>query len=585
MQPVDWRIQHLNPVGVLQNIIEDPAPVAQFNSLRSRGDGSCEEGSITALVSSLGIQSRDIVVVEVSEDQTNYVPIYSGVVTAPGSKRSTELSQIGMVGLSKRLTEVAVDEQVYAEQDLGTMVRLIASEFLPAGVIYDVSQVPVVNFTVGELRTQYQLLADVLDQLALTAPGFVVPASQTYTYDGVTYSEFETVPPISWGVTADRKFFFKRVRGSQTLNETSDDIDVEYETPSSEDICTKVIFYVLDGIAFSGAIEISNPALVSEFGEAVKVFTTVGDQIILQEVNEINKTGAVTLNNLTITAEVFEASFDGGMSWFNIAGAPPVTGATAALVSDQDPLTAIRYRLRVNKINTSLVGSFNLGNVLFDIKWPTAILIKDAYVKASLFFGAIGSPTTPAPGFFTLRNSLQNTDTLPTVVIDSSGIVDGRFPDPFDPNFLNVSEWNFRADSFQFRAPSFSVTLVPPSNTAELIFTLERIEADARTKPIEPLTLIAESTFKAPVFERVDVRSVGILAPAPIGTVNFEVGGSVTLDIADVDYRIAPGIGFQTTFNLGQGVKADLIAQAALIKRQAKGAELGVFDIVTRPTP
>jgi hypothetical protein len=34
--------------------------------------------------------------------------------------------------------------------------------------------------------------------------------------------------------------------------------------------------------------------------------------------------------------------------------------------------------------------------------------------------------------------------------------------------------------------------------------------------------------------------------------------------------------------NLGQGVNAELIAQAALIERRANKAEFSVFDVITR---
>jgi hypothetical protein len=566
MNPKFWRIQQYDAVGVSVKTIGMTAPIQSFNSLRLRGDGSCEEGSFTALVSALDINPRDILVIEASEDNSSWTPIYSGIVTAPGAKRSPDVSEVRLVGLSKRIGEVAVDEQTYIEQDLGETVREIVDEFLPDGVIYDAALVPDVNFTIGEVNTQFQLLDNVLNNLALGAPQFVVPAGESYTYDGVTYDEFETVPAMTWGVLPNRKFFFKRVAGSETFTEAVDDVQLDYDVPSAEDICTKVVFYAIDGVTFQDGIVVRNEPLITDYGEVTKVFSIAAGSVLAETITSITRSGFVSARTITPEVDVFERTTNAGFGWTFIANANAVNlesdlAPYISYLTDNDTNTRLRRRGQWQLDPNDWFFSTSGYGFRIDIANPK--LIESVFIKGTI------TTTNLSPS---ARIRLFDSNTFLTTTV-------GDFPVPLDGSYSVAAEGNQL-----FIGQPGLINQFPGGGalTVEIITELEQVELLSRPVLVGALDRIAESLFKAPVFERVDVRKPGVTLPIPVATVNFAAGGGVTLDVADVEYRITPELGFETVLNLGQGVNAELIAQAALIERRANKAEFSVFDVITR---
>ena len=189
-----WRIIHRDPLGADAVTVPAASSFARLDSFRVRGDGDCLEAKLMALASDIGIGPRDILTLEVTIDGSTWTPVYSGVVTQAGALRSADLSDFLVVGLSKRVREVTTDGTTYDEGEIAELVRALAVAHLPDGIVYDAALVPDLGFEVGETQARFNPLGDVLDQLVATCPGFVVPPSETYVYDGVTYTEGQAVP-------------------------------------------------------------------------------------------------------------------------------------------------------------------------------------------------------------------------------------------------------------------------------------------------------------------------------------------------------------------------------------------------------
>jgi hypothetical protein len=576
MNPKFWRIQQYDAVGVSVKTIGMTAPIQSFNSLRLRGDGSCEEGSFTALVSALDINPRDILVIEASEDNSSWTPIYSGVVTSPGAKRSFDVSQVLMVGLNKRISEVVVDEQTYASNDLAVVVRSIAQSFLPDGVIYDAALIPDVNFTIGVVKTQFNYLNDIFTTLAQTAPGFVVPVGQTYTYDGITYEEFETVPPMTWGVLPNRKFFFKRVTGISSYIEEVDDVKIEYDAPSAEDICTRVIFYAVDGVTFRDGIAISKPNLVNLYGEVSKVLTVSAGPEIVDTISSISTVGTLSVGaNGQTNFNGLEATNNSGSSWTTY------TNSVASYLSDNNSATRVRLRIDTERIGStdsySVVGfPYGMRVSLSANKFVESITIKGKTFEDG------DAPLSPR-GLRIVTRRFDSATGIATPFANSTTNTSGS-PTTFDLTIPIAAE----ASAIDVMIEILAVVIPPIGQTSpgfsfyDAYIELETLQIVTRPLLFNAADRIAESLFKAPVLERVEIQKPGVEPPVPKVNVEFLSTSPATLDVAEIEYSITTQGGFETMFRLGQGINAELLAQAALINRKTSNAGLNVFDVITR---
>jgi len=212
----DWRLYVYEPDGTALGFV-DPTDgiVLEIPRIGVAPSGNSLEMEFTAIPTNFDGQARYLVVFQISVDGgSTYTSLFRGIITAAGDPRADTVRTYRAVGLYKRFSEVTVTEFRIEEDDVAAQALVLANggTFLPDGMSTAVAaDFPDTNFTGGDRFPGFETVADGLNALAETVGEFVVPTGETYTYDGVTYSAGDVVPPVRWGVLAETgTIFFRR---------------------------------------------------------------------------------------------------------------------------------------------------------------------------------------------------------------------------------------------------------------------------------------------------------------------------------------------------------------------------------------
>lgn len=536
---MQWRLQVLTPTGAEKATIGMTRPIAELDSFRLDGrNGDCIEAKFTGLASQLGIGPRDIVSLEASLDNGgSWDPLFAGTTTKPGALRAPRRTDFKLVGLRKRIQETPTDDSVRPQQEVAETVRSLAQGHLPGGIIYDPTLVPDLTLTTGELLPRREFLGVLLDKLAAQCPGFIVAANSSYTYDGITYEPGDYVPPVTWGVLPDRRFFFRRTTGTLHLVE-GEGVTVSPIVPGAEELVTGVTFiFVADGSTYAGSQLIEGPD-VDTYGLAVKRVA-----IPVESLEQVDGEGGEFYHGLQ------EQSANGGASW-------TAWDQTTGYFRDANDQTMVRTTGR-----DPVPGEFAqpaIGSVGMGYSFDPATFVSTAFIKAEnlnpggydarvLLFGALWNEILQRYEWQMLQElgtgAVETTTTINRVV---GGLIVGTMI------FQNPQLHEVRCSAF---------TLFGANG--------------------ELLNRLAESYYRIPAVERLDVTVRDkIVDPRPFTTLTLADGAEVTLETAEVEYQITKAGGLRSVVRMGQGEDADLLAAGHLIQGKADRAQLGAVTTI-----
>lgn len=258
-----WKVETTSPDASSGTIYEtDPlsgttTPLITEFALLVRGDGSCIEGTFKGKASALQIEPRSVVSFTSVHD-AGPLELFKGYVTKNPTENEPEIHEYRMVGLDSRYDEVIVGKNVlvgvetpgfYEGGDLASVALAILADYraqvLGVNTALDVPSP--LGFELGIRIPRYETVKEALDALAESAPELLV-STTSYTYDGITYTNGDLVPAVSWGVRADGSLFFKRAVGSIALNESNPGTRVKWLDIDSEEVVTRtVLVYDVSG--------------------------------------------------------------------------------------------------------------------------------------------------------------------------------------------------------------------------------------------------------------------------------------------------------------------------------------------------
>lgn len=245
MADLTWRLYVYQPDGAIRSLLSPAtASITSFGKISVAASGDCREMEFDALPSEFSGKARDRILFQVSTDGGSiYRSLFRGVITVAGDPRADTVRTYRAVGLSKRYEETLVEDVVIPGADVRSMaIDVVSSGTIPDGVHpFILTNFPGFSFSLGDRYPGRETKADALRALAAAVGAFIVPAGETYTYDGVTYSAGEAVPPARWGIDADGNPFFRRPQAAPLyLDEASRRVEVVWTRVSGETVFDRV---------------------------------------------------------------------------------------------------------------------------------------------------------------------------------------------------------------------------------------------------------------------------------------------------------------------------------------------------------
>ena len=221
--------------------------------------GDCGVATWTADPRAIDIPPRALVQLRAVGADGILTTWWKGVVVQIGDSRGERLSAYRAVGLAHRLRETVVPYSVLPPWEAGAtntqhepthdlhdvaygaVWRANVEGLLPAGFMWIggmYGSAPLTGVLTGPRYPGLETFAALLDDAAALAPAFIVPAGGTHedTHHGVTYTEGEVVPPVTWGVDRWGVLSWRRVPDLiERVLESDPRVRVEWgDVPSDE---------------------------------------------------------------------------------------------------------------------------------------------------------------------------------------------------------------------------------------------------------------------------------------------------------------------------------------------------------------
>jgi len=179
---LSWELRVWTPnKATLKATYTDASPggIAEGFRWSVRGDGNCEQMRFQAAPSKVDIAARDVVQLLVDGQ-----PAFYGYIETSWPANDGRVRGYVAVGADRLLQQRLMDSTTYAEQDVGAIVRDIASRLLHPAITYDPARVPDTGRKI------------------VMGPSILVPLAQ------VLSDLARSVPGITWGVDATGAFWF-----------------------------------------------------------------------------------------------------------------------------------------------------------------------------------------------------------------------------------------------------------------------------------------------------------------------------------------------------------------------------------------
>ena len=240
----EWRALVWASDGTAKTTITAEHAVLRIDSLNVTPGTyqDCGEATITAVGALVDISPRDVMQIDAREaGAPSWTPRYRGVCTLAGSPRSMREQAFRFVGLKRRLAETLVNTPYLESGDAVAFARSVMSTHaLPVGIAYAAADFVDVGMTLGDRYPNLESVADLLDAIAEANGAFVVPASETHSYAGVTYTAGQVVPALAWGVNTQGAWMHRNPGSVLALSEDDYGVRVEWGTINAEDTVDRV---------------------------------------------------------------------------------------------------------------------------------------------------------------------------------------------------------------------------------------------------------------------------------------------------------------------------------------------------------
>lgn len=260
---MDWRllVNDASDAPVFEygpNGADGSGGLVGFPSFDIDVSGNCITMSFTAVPKLANILPRDLLTLERYDTSTSaWVPWWKGVVTTAGTTLSDEPQQYQALGLKQIFYErVLLTNRWPAPPALSTDAAnlpdfVTAITTIPA-ITTDSTSAPDLNLQVGVALPNRQSFGDFLDARARQVGSFIVPVSESYEYDGVTFAAGDVVPEVRWGVDSTGRFFFRRFGVNEfpqiQLDEDDPNVEVTWSPYTSEGKSNSFTFVLLAGV-------------------------------------------------------------------------------------------------------------------------------------------------------------------------------------------------------------------------------------------------------------------------------------------------------------------------------------------------
>lgn len=553
-----YRVLVSDASGTLRDTYTSADAFLSFDSFDITPGGNCGDATFTALPSAVDIRPRDIVTLQ--HFTTGWVSVYTGVVVQAGNVRSDDVQEYRCAGLRQRLYETTVlasiikdGESRFAREDIsdplekvfqGDVAKMVWEALddltLPGGVTFAETNAPELGFELGVRYPNLESVGELLDALAETVGEFIVPAGEPYEYDGVTFTEGQTLPAVAWGVNADGELFFRRpLTAAVVVSESTPGVQVEWDATVAEDVINGV------RLVYANAYDLG-------LFERALVFNP-----------ETRFRSELQPEPLPIARTfVSDASVpDGERSWLVHVLEDPFP-----LMVRDDEITAWSFGHWTNDLNV-IDGDPDTWADSTATGWSHSLYVgynfgEDTGAgREGILRVRYKSPNGPLPFVLTISPFFQNTITLfgelPEVTDEPATVAlvaatPRIYEEVYDPSanarFLDIFG---RAGAQVFNVDWFRPD-VDAGGTRSALFA-QTLERAARTNA----STVTVQGFKA---------AADTLSLQPVA------GGSVLAAVARTSYVITTDAGAQTVYHVDQGFDASEETQRVLLERLARRA-------------
>jgi len=531
--------------SVGQDYITPDAGVASLDDFSVDGAGNCLEARFRASPKFVDIRARDIVSLEVSEDNgSTWTPVYRGYVVTAGNPRSDDIQEYKLVGLRQRFFEITNPMVNVLQNDAADQAEAVFQDIddnsnWPAGVTQSVPALPDFNFVNGIRHPQKESYGDTLKAIAESVGRFVVPVGETYTYDGKTYNELETVPAARFGVDASGNVIFARPQSTDAVfSETGDNILAEYTQVTGEEIFD--------------VIELEYISALEDDAEGFNVYDLL-DGVVLYRLDADNATPmplrrkfvfgnsnarrVVSVESpVSLMSSDLEVVDAGGAT--NPTGA--ITGGSTTLASD-----SVVYGSTVSTTDGFIFD--------FDVKstgTPTS---------CELYFGGFTSNTG--------ERSLQAGNLVPVTTFRRYRFFVVPASDPVEG--LDLSSNTFIGTSKEFDTLD-SIVNITGQNVEIRNVSIYIPDVDFGGTKSNQFASGFVRDVQQDVAEVTLVNQFGPVAPRMVWTPEGE--SPVTVPVERIQYTLTTNDGLITQYELGQAFDAELLSERAVLKGLAREA-------------
>lgn len=533
-----WRMHVRNQAGVSKGFIDPANHLVSIQSLSVDPRGDCLQGTFTAVPARIDVRPRDLVQVQISEDDgETWLPIFLGVVKTAGNPRSYARQDYEMVGLRELYYERIMRLPWVPQDDVADMALGVLQRHPITGVTIP-SSLPTLGFVAGDRFAPLQTVGEFLDDLKATVGSFVVPPGSTYVYNFWTYNPGDVVPATGWGVRATGEVFFARPDAFEEFMEVAED--------------DRNVGVVWREISAEGAKD--------------AVWIVLGSAFDLEHVVSADYRDDTGLH--TLTANLFArpvAYYDGDIS------KPLMTGADLSFADDWQAVHVVENPLdfmeKVPMGVTVIAGDYDdtEGNAI-DGSLATSTTASTPGGGGSLRFRP---PTPVGLGIWRLRYSLNESVSGRadlSVRIVGPGTHFSRVSYRLEDAGAGVRDLYLLSTPVAQYASTPTWTELNVSERGMTIYEAELYVADA-----EAIDLLAQSLIRPPPPEVAEIVVKGFIRAGTQAYLTPSKSLDVEkLDVGRVEYSITTESGFLTRIHTGIPFDAPLYNERIILERLAK---------------
>lgn len=569
---MQWRLQVLTPANVSvatygPGQVDGDGGIVAIDAFDIDSAGNCLTMQFRALPSRNAISARSIVTLQTFDTSTSsWVNRWKGVVTTLGTNRSDQVQQYEALGMKQLFYEAPLRTLPYwpyaylSSADAADLPAFSVSQPIGVtaypGVTRDADSTPTTGFTIGLTETNVQTFGEFLDERAAQVGSFIVPVSDTYTYDGVTFAAGDVVPPVRWGVDATGYFFFWRPFDvSVAIDEADADVDIDWLPISTENQLTHPYLVMFQGGAQPNIVTVlrreestGTITYLREFTQnafSPMVIVPPSDSFpVAYQAPYIQK--AIFITNPLDYMTRLGGSFDANADWVDLADGTDGDLTTYASVYAG---VAVAHAAG-SAVDWSDPTVIQLDNVSFNNAAIVLWYSSDAPVPVRTF----GS-TTISLGGSTITRTTEVVREFPATNTDAEII-----PRQVIIPIVRIAPFSNTVLDEQGALNILGVTGLRIYDCA-----VYQVDSDVTTRVFE--SLIKPVQQQAAV---VNVRGLHPIA-TELDITPGDAGTNVVMPVERIEYRISVEEGIQTRYYAGQRYDADLESESivldALIRR------------------